>query len=352
MERINLRYIAAPMVGQSDLPFRVLCHRHGATLAYTQMLMPDKLLNEQEYLEQHLKDLTAATASGLEHPVVVQLCGNDPDSIAQAGRRLQNHCQAIDLNLGCPQEHARDGHFGAYLLGQRDWPLVENIVSSMSESFIIPVSVKLRLCQPSTKTLELSQRLESCGASWVTLHARTVSARRRRQGAADLNEVKRLKEGLSVPVISNGNVRNHADLLDNLALTGADGLMVGETMLGNPCIFTDVVPDPVGISLEYLSLCNKYPEIAPLKTIQTHIRHFVEFQYGRRPWFSKFRAVLSATKSIEEIEHLVRIKIERWRGRNPRYSPNVREGEDGATDGGPVYNSDCLVEDIDLPLFE
>jgi len=46
--------------------------------------------------------------------------------------------------------------------------------------------------------------------------------------------VKRLKEGLSIPVISNGNVRNHADLWHNLTLTGADGLMVGETLLGNP----------------------------------------------------------------------------------------------------------------------
>ena len=35
--------------------------------------------------------------------------------------------RGIDLNLGCPQEHARSGHYGAYLLGQKDWPLVEQI---------------------------------------------------------------------------------------------------------------------------------------------------------------------------------------------------------------------------------
>lgn len=104
----------------------------------------------------------------------------------------------------------------------------------MAKSFTVPTSVKLRLCQPNQKTLDLSRRLEGCGASWITLHARTVSARRRRQGAADLSEVKRLKEGLSIPVISNGNVRAHTDLWDNLSLTGADGVMVGETLLGNP----------------------------------------------------------------------------------------------------------------------
>lgn len=95
MDKNNLRCITAPMVGQSDLPFRVLCRRHGATLAYTQMLMPDKLLNEQEYLEYHLKDLKTSTDLGLEQPVVVQLCGNNAESIVKAGRMLQNHCQGI-----------------------------------------------------------------------------------------------------------------------------------------------------------------------------------------------------------------------------------------------------------------
>ena len=112
----------------------------------------------------------------------------------------------------------------------------------MSHSFSVPVSAKLRLCQPSHKTLELAQRIEASGAAWVTLHARTVSARRRRQGAADLIQVKTLKDNLRIPVISNGNVRVFEDLQQNLDFTRADGLMVGETLLGNPwcvcvCLF-------------------------------------------------------------------------------------------------------------------
>lgn len=104
----------------------------------------------------------------------------------------------------------------------------------MSHSFTVPVSTKIRLCQPVPKTLELAQRLEACGASWITLHARTVSARRRRQGSADLTEVKRLKDSLHVPIVSNGNVRVWEDLRRNTEDTGADGIMVGETLLGNP----------------------------------------------------------------------------------------------------------------------
>ncbi|KAG2008528.1 t-diRNAhydrouridine synthase [Coprinopsis cinerea AmutBmut pab1-1] len=308
MDSKNLKYIAAPMVNQSDLPFRLLVEQYGATSTYTQMLLPEKLLNDQEYLEFHLRDLQTF-AKLKTRPVVVQLGGNDPDLVVQAGRKMQQWCDGIDLNLGCPQEAARDAHYGAYLLGQRDWPLVEQIVSSMATSFTVPCSAKIRLCQPVGKTSEFSQRLEAQGASWITLHARTVSARRRRQGAADLSIVKELKSSLRVPVISNGNVRAFPDLQVNLDYTGADGLMVGEALLDNPCLFSDIVPDPMQISLDYLKLCSQFPGTAPLRTVQAHVRHFVEAQCDREPWVSQFRAALSMTKDISEVEGLVRSRI-------------------------------------------
>lgn len=89
-----LSRIAAPMVNQSDLPFRLLVQRYGATLAYTQMLNSDALLNDQDYLEFHLRDLTTE-ASSTERPVVVQLCGNDTETIVRAGKKIQNYCQGI-----------------------------------------------------------------------------------------------------------------------------------------------------------------------------------------------------------------------------------------------------------------
>ncbi|KAF9009967.1 t-diRNAhydrouridine synthase [Cyathus striatus] len=341
MDTDHLTYIAAPMVKQSDLPFRILVRRYGATMAYTQMLIPEKLLNDQEYLEHHIRDLTAASNEEKERPVVVQLCGHEPVPIVRAGRKLQAYCDGIDLNLGCPQEAAREGHFGAYLLGQKDWPVVQDIV---------PVSAKLRLCQPTPKTVELAQNLEACGASWITLHARTVSARRRRHGLADLSEVKRLKEHLKVPIISNGNVREYNDLQENLQFTGADGLMVGESLLGNPCLFADTVPDPMEISLEYLDICKQYAEVVPLTTIQTHIRHFIDFQCNRRPWFSKFRTALNATQSLEEVEKLLRVKVQRWRGRPPLFAHHhgTAEGEDN--DDSDYSNSDESDKHVDIDM--
>lgn len=155
------------MVNQSDLPFRVLVRRYGATMAYTQMCVPEKLLSDKDYLEYHIRDITLGGDNELTRPVVAQLCGNNPETIVQAGRKLQSYCDAIgeccylsfvahctclltylekiDLNLGCPQEAAKEGHFGAYLLGQKDWPLVQDIGT---------------ICAPKNKTVHFIEDLQ------------------------------------------------------------------------------------------------------------------------------------------------------------------------------------------------
>ncbi|KAI9465322.1 FMN-linked oxidoreductase [Lactarius psammicola] len=307
---LDLRYIAAPMVNQSDTPFRALVHRHGATLTYTEMLRPACLLSDPDYLAFHRRALELGRPSA--GPVVVQVCGNDQDEIVRGARTVMDLCDGIDLNLGCPQDIAREEHFGAYLLGKKDWPLVQGIVSSLSRSLSVPVSAKLRLCSPASSTLALASNLEASGAGFLALHARHPSARRRRQGAADLSVVKALVEGTGVPVVSNGNVRTWDDVLQNAEFTGASGIMVGETLLGNPYLFEGTLPDPVSASLEYLELCRTYPGTATLKTVQTHIRHIMEHQCRRRTWFPQFRTRLGQCTTTDEIETLLKGNARRW----------------------------------------
>ena len=112
--------------------------------------------------------------------------------------------------------------------------LICHTVSSLSHSLCVPVSAKLRLCSQVSSTLTLASTLQASGVSFLALHARHPSARRRRQGAADLSAVKTLVEGVDIPVISNGNVRTWDDVSHNKDYTGASGIMVGETLLENP----------------------------------------------------------------------------------------------------------------------
>jgi len=86
-----LASIAAPMVNQSDLPFRLLVRRYKTSLVYTQMLLPEKILYDKDYLDIHLRGLGEPE----DQPVVVQLCGNNPETVVQAARKLQTRCDAI-----------------------------------------------------------------------------------------------------------------------------------------------------------------------------------------------------------------------------------------------------------------
>jgi tRNA-dihydrouridine synthase 1 len=89
----DLRYISAPMVNQSDLPFRLLVHQHGASLTYTQMLNPASLLGDKDYHDFHVRDLQISKA--LRLPVVVQVCGNDIETIVKGAKTVAGWCDGI-----------------------------------------------------------------------------------------------------------------------------------------------------------------------------------------------------------------------------------------------------------------
>ncbi|KZV85112.1 FMN-linked oxidoreductase [Exidia glandulosa HHB12029] len=284
-----LKLVAAPMVKQSDLPFRILVRRHGATLAYTQMYMAHRLVGDTQYRERHLADLIKGSDAPLGRPVVVQLGGNDPDIMCAAARIVEPYCDAVDVNLGCPQQHACDGHYGGYLIqARRDWPTVESIVSKLCAALRIPVHVKMRLCSTTSMTVELAVRLARAGASVIALHARHVSARRRRHGPAELEWVTAIREALAVEgcehtsVLSNGNVRTLADCHANLTKTGAAGVMVGGALLGNPRLFAGEDDRPWDIAVEYLELCETYADVVHLEAIKQHIKSF--FSWDLRWW--------------------------------------------------------------------
>ena len=111
------------MVDQSELAFRMMCRKYGATLAYTPMVHA-RLFNE----DKHYAKEFFTTAEG-DRPLFVQFCGNDPQTLLNAALKVQDHCDAVDLNLGCPQQIARRGNYGAFLA--QDLPRVLEIVSTL-----------------------------------------------------------------------------------------------------------------------------------------------------------------------------------------------------------------------------
>jgi len=92
---LDLNYIAAPMVNQSDTPFRALVHNHGATLTYTEMLRPARLLSDPDYLAFHRRSLELGRPS--TGPVIVQVCGNDQDVILRGAKTVVDLCDGIGM---------------------------------------------------------------------------------------------------------------------------------------------------------------------------------------------------------------------------------------------------------------
>ena len=166
MQQIDCSRICAPMVGGSELAFRILTRRHGATLCYTPMMSSAKFPLD----EQYRKDEFQTTPE--DRPLVAHFSANDPAQLLQSALLIQDQCDAIDLNLGCPQRVAHAGHFGSYLLGDADRPLILSIVKTLSDVISIPVFVKIRLLDSVPATIELVQQLREAGASLVCIHAR------------------------------------------------------------------------------------------------------------------------------------------------------------------------------------
>lgn len=84
-----LQYIVAPMVGGSELAFRLLCRKYGATLAYTPMMSSEKFAVDAEYRKSEFQTTPE------DRPLVAHFSANDPKTFLQAALHVQDQCDAI-----------------------------------------------------------------------------------------------------------------------------------------------------------------------------------------------------------------------------------------------------------------
>ncbi|KAI0652760.1 Dus-domain-containing protein [Trametes meyenii] len=233
----NPKYIVAPMVDQSELAWRKLSRRYGAQVVYTPMINA-KMFAEgvrKPYREQNFATLLGEEGGPEDRPLIVQFCANNADHLLTSAKLLEPYCDAVDINLGCPQDIARRGRYGSYL--QDEWDLIYEMISTLHENLTIPVTAKFRVFPTVEKTVEYAKMLERAGAQILTCHGRTREQRGHRSGVADWDKIRAVKEAVSVPVIANGNLLFYGDVERCLAATGADAVMSAEGNLYNPALF-------------------------------------------------------------------------------------------------------------------
>jgi tRNA-dihydrouridine synthase 1 len=205
----------------------------------------------QKYRDQHFQptkpDSDAVFLDGnpaIDRPFFVQFCANEPQALLNAAKLVAPYCDAVDLNLGCPQGIAKKGHYGSFLQENQD--LIHQLIKTLHENLDIPVTAKIRILETKEATLKYAQNVLSAGASILTVHGRLRDQKGHLTGLADWQMIRYLRDNLPPETVlfANGNILQYEDLEKCLAATGADAIMSAEGNLSNPGIFA--APPPEG----------------------------------------------------------------------------------------------------------
>jgi tRNA-dihydrouridine synthase 1 len=263
------RYVCAPMVLQSECAFRMLVRQYGCGVCWAPMAKATYPW-PTTFSDRVIDDLRRGGAA--DRPLVAQLSASQVPELLSAARLVAQHCDAIDLNLGCPQTTAEKEGFGAFMMDKPD--VVAAMVRAMvaDAAVTVPVFVKIRVFPERAATLSFVQMLEGAGASLITVHGRTRDNTVHR-GPCDWETIGACVGAVRIPVIANGHIYSMADAERCLATTGcvavmgAGGLLYDHRMFGPDL---DTHPrDPIALAREYLGYAARYA--AQAREIRDHL---------------------------------------------------------------------------------
>lgn len=233
---LSRRLSVAPMMDYTDRHYRYfmrLITKH--TLLYTEMVTSWALLHGDVNRFLQFNDS--------EHPVALQLGGNNPHDLAKCVRLAEEYgYDEVNLNLGCPSSRVRNGAFGACLM--REPELVADCFKAMQDASVnIPVTLKTRLGVDNDDSFEFfsnfieTQYLTGCRS--FTIHARKawlngLSPKQNRHiPPLNYDSVYKIKKSFPfAEFILNGGLINLQEAKQHLQ--HVDGVMIGREAYRDP----------------------------------------------------------------------------------------------------------------------
>ncbi len=300
------RVLLAPLAGIGNWFVRLQARRHGAGLAVSEMVSSFGLHYRNERTLTELLRLHPE-----EHPVSVQLFGQDPDVMSSAAEIVAGAgADLIDINMGCPVKKVCKTGAGAALLGDPD--LAVSVATAAREGGGIPVTVKLRsgLARGGREGFDLAVRLaEEAGVAAIGFHPRAAAIQHK--GQPDYALARELVERIDVPVIISGGLDSAEAARHAYEASGADAVMIARGSLGNPWIFeelTGVRSEPATrdeIVAELLWVMDRAEEHLGADRAARYLRKFYPWYLERLDAHKTATAAFQASASLEVARTLV-----------------------------------------------
>ncbi len=287
--------VSAPLAGISDIAFRILCRKHGASLSTTEMVNVNAIFRDNIVTKQMM------TIDGFERPIAIQLFGNDLEIIKKAAKIVETTFQPdiIDFNFGCPASDVMRQGSGSALLNKPQ--KIFEIIKILKETVTIPVTAKIRLGITEGKPLykEVVTAVEKAKADAIIVHGRF--AKQGYSGTANWDEIKKIKEMSSIPIIGNGDITNHKQAINYIKQGFCDGVMIGRGAIGNTKIFSNknneyTFQEKIEEFIEYCNLAKQYGVFIFAKA-KIHAQHYTKgFENA-----AKLRHDMNKTSTLEEL---------------------------------------------------
>ena len=294
--------LLAPMSNVTNLPFRLMCKKYGASFTYSEMISSDAVIYENE------KSINRGMSCEEERPLGIQIFGNSAEKMTNAALRIEEIYQPeiIDVNFGCPARLLTKDGCGSALL--RSPELIHEIITGLTDNLSTPVTAKIRVLEYMEKTLEIAHLIEDAGADALTVHGRT--RQQQYSGKADHSYVKKIKQELSIPVIANGDIIDETSARQVLDYTECDGIMIGRAAMGNPFLFRRISHYlETGDILDYNECSQRISDLREYFGLleKYDLMHTVNIK-AQAQWFTRgmrngrhIRRSIASSKTIDEI---------------------------------------------------